>query len=31
MAGTQCELDIRQDSPYDIIINKDRTLNQEFQ
>lgn len=31
MAGTQCTLDIAQDATYNIIIKKDRSLNQKFQ
>ena len=30
MSGINCELDIRQDSIYDLVINRNRTLNQTF-
>ena len=30
MAGINCTLDTREDATYDILINKDRTLNQQF-
>ena len=30
MAGTNCELDVRQDSNYDMKVNRNRTLDQTF-
>ena len=30
MAGTNCELDVRQDSIYDMKVNRNRTLDQTF-